>query len=128
MELSSRFVSATGSFNPAYSLGGAQTNVGNIQCRSRSNIVRMYGFFFIVSALLWGILADRIGLRKSLTMACLMLSIGIIGMGTINSTFGGMIFYSFIGFSAAAPITLSALLTGAWFDRAQKRDSSKLYQ
>jgi sugar phosphate permease len=41
-------------------------------------------------------------------------------MGTINSTIMGMVFYSLIGFSAAAPITLGALLTGAWFDRRRR--------
>jgi sugar phosphate permease len=79
-----------------------------------------YGFLFIISALLWGILSDRIGLRKSLTIACLILSLGTLGMGTISSTVTGMIFYSFIGFAAGAPITLSAMLTGAWFDRRRR--------
>ncbi len=79
-----------------------------------------YGVLFIISALFWGILADRIGLRKSLTIACLILSIGTLGMGTINSTVMGMVFYSLIGFAAGAPITLSAMLTGAWFDRRRR--------
>lgn len=83
-------------------------------------ILAMYGFLFIAGSILWGLLADRIGLRKSLTLGCLMLSIGILGMGTINSTIMGMVFYSLIGFSAAAPISLSALLNGAWFDRRRR--------
>ena len=79
-----------------------------------------YGFLFIISALFWGILADKIGLRKSITIACLMLSFGTLFMGTINSTFMGMAFYSIVGFAAGAPITLSVKLTGAWFDRSRR--------
>jgi MFS family permease len=79
-----------------------------------------YGAFFIVGALSWGVLADKIGLRKSLTLSSLMLSIGIIGMGTINSAVMGMFFYSIIGFAAAAPTTLSAILARAWFDRSKR--------
>ncbi len=79
-----------------------------------------YGVFFIIGALSWGVLADKIGLRKSLTVSSLMLSVGIIGMGTINSTVIGMFFYSIIGFAAGAPTTLSAILTRAWFDKSKR--------
>ncbi|MGD6851814.1 MAG: MFS transporter [Candidatus Bathyarchaeia archaeon] len=79
-----------------------------------------YGVFFIIGALSWGLLADKIGLRKSLTLSSLMLSIGIVGMGTINSTIMGMFFYSIIGFAAGAPTTLSAILTRAWFDKSKR--------
>ena len=83
-------------------------------------ISAMYGVLFVISSLCWGILADRIGLRKSLTIACLILSIGTLGMGTINSNVMAMVFYSVIGLAAGAPITLSAMLTGAWFDRNRR--------
>ncbi len=85
-----------------------------------------YGMLYIIGAFFWGMLTDKIGLRKTLTIACLMLSIGTIGMGTINSTVMGMLFYSLIGFAAGAPVTLSIILTGAWFDR-RKRGIAQSY-
>jgi sugar phosphate permease len=89
-------------------------------------ISAMYGVLFIFGAFFWGILADKIGLRKSLTLACLMLSIGTIAMGNINSTATGIIVNSLIGFAAGAPITLSIILTGTWFDR-RKRGIAQSY-
>jgi sugar phosphate permease len=85
-----------------------------------------YGVLFIIGSFFWGILADKIGLRKSLTLACLMLSIGTIAMGTINSTATGIIVNSLIGFAAGAPITLSIILTGTWFDK-RKRGIAQSY-
>jgi ACS family glucarate transporter-like MFS transporter len=89
-------------------------------------ITSMYGFFFIVGSLFWGYNSDRIGLRRSLTIASLMLALGIISMGTINSLAMGLLFYSIVGFAAAAPITLSAKLLGIWF-RKTKRGVAQSY-
>ena len=96
--LSSRFVYGTAASTLALVLVEVEGSLG-ISNAQAGAISATYGFLFIVSALLWGIIADRIGLRKSLTIACLILSIGTIGMGTINSTLMGMIFYSIIGFA-----------------------------
>lgn len=120
--VSAQLVSTTGSFTLPIVLVELKRTL-EISNAEAGAILSVYGFLFIVGALSWGLFADRIGLPKSLTMACLLLSIGIIRMGTINSTFGGIIFYSLIGFSAAAPITLSALLTGAWFDKRRRAQS-----
>jgi len=78
------------------------------------SISSIRGLFIIIGALCWGISSDRIGLRKSLTIASLMLTLGIIGMGTINSLTMGLIFFSLIGFAAAAPLTLGSRLVGVF--------------
>ncbi len=98
----------------------------NISHAQSGAIWSMFGLFFIIGALAWGMAADRIGLRKSLTIGCLLLSFGILGMGTINSAMMGMIFYSVIGFAAGAPITLSVMLAGAWFD-GRRRGMAQSY-
>jgi sugar phosphate permease len=117
--MSARFVSTTGSFILPLVLVEIERSL-KISNADIGSISAMYGFLFIAGSISWGLLADKIGLRKSLMIGCLILSIGIIGMGTINSTIMGMLFYSLIGFSAAAPISLSALLNGAWFDRRRR--------
>lgn len=91
-----------------------------------ATISSMYGVFFIIGALWWGYNSDRIGLRKSLTFGCLLLTLGIIGMGTINSLAMGWVFYSLIGFAAAAPLTLGAKLVGVWFEK-NKRGIAQSY-
>ena len=94
------------------SLGISDAQAGAISATS--------GVLFIVGSFFWGILAEKIGLRKSLTLACLMLSIGTVFMGTIDSVATGMLSYSLIGFAAGAPTTLSIILAGAWFDRRKR--------
>ena len=117
--LSSRFVYATATSTLPLVLVEVKIGLG-ISNADAGSISATFGVLFIVSALLWGVIADKIGLRKSLTIACLILSIGTLGMGTINSTLTGMIFYSLIGFAAGAPIALSAMITGAWFDKRRR--------
>ena len=117
--LNSLFILATATSTLPLLLVNVERDLG-ISNAQAGAISATYGVLFIIGAFLWGILADKIGLRKSLTIACLMLSIGTIGMGTIHSTLTGMVFYSIIGFAAGAPTTLGVILTGAWFDSSRR--------
>jgi MFS family permease len=125
-----RWICATGCLNSFLILGTATSilpltlvevektlGISNAQAGA---ILAIYGIFYMIGAFLWGILANKIGLKNSLALSCLILSIGTIGMGTINSTALGMVFYSIIGFGGGAPVTLSVILVGAWFNENQR--------
>jgi MFS family permease len=125
-----RWICATGGLNSFLVLGTATSllpltlveiektlGISNAQAGA---ILAIYGIFFIIGAFLWGILANIIGLRNSLALSCLTLSIGTIGMGTMNSTIMGMVFYSIIGLGGGAPATLSVILVGAWFNERKR--------
>jgi MFS family permease len=83
-------------------------------------IISMYGVFYVIGAPVWGVVVDRIGLRKALTSSSILTSIGIFSMGTANSLMTSMTIYALIGFGAAALITLLPKLTGAWFHMRKK--------
>jgi MFS family permease len=130
------WICATGGLNSFLILGTATSTLPltlvevektlGISNAQAGAILAIYGIFYIIGAFLWGILANKIGLRNSLTLSCLMLSIGTIGMGTINSTITGMAFYSIIGLGGGAPVTLSVMLVGAWFSE-NKRGIAQSY-
>ncbi len=117
--LNSLFVLATATSTLPLVLVNIEREVG-ISNAQAGAISATYGFLFIIGAFSWGILADKIGLRKTLTLACLMLAIGTLGMGTMNSIIIGMVFYSIIGFAAGAPTTLGVILAGAWFSSRRR--------
>ncbi|MGD0645291.1 MAG: MFS transporter [Candidatus Bathyarchaeia archaeon] len=87
-------------------------------------IISMYGVFFIIGAPVWGVVVDRIGIRKALTSSSILTSIGIFSMGGANSLITCMTIYALIGFGSAALITIIPKLTRAWFDMRRKGAAS----
>jgi sugar phosphate permease len=89
-------------------------------------IVSVYSIFQIMGYITWGIVADRIGLRRSLTMSSLITSIGIICMGTINSLTTGLAAYALSAFGASALASLIPKLTKAWFETRRRGIASSI--
>jgi len=123
--LNSFLILGTATFTLPLTLVEVEKTLG-ISNAQAGAILAIYGIFYIIGAFLWGVLANKIGLRNSLSLSCLMLSIGTIGMGTINSTIMGMAFYSIIGLGGGAPVTLSVILVRAWFSE-NKRGIAQSY-
>jgi MFS family permease len=71
-------------------------------------------------ALIWGKMADVVKTRILLLAACIILSIGTVQMGSINSFIEGVVAYSFIGFGSAAPIILVTKLISMKYYRGKR--------
>ncbi len=65
-------------------------------------IISMYGIFYVIGAPVWGVVVDRIGLRKTLTSSSVLTAIGIFFMGSVNSLTTSMAVYALIDSSSSA--------------------------
>jgi len=83
-------------------------------------VISVYGLFYVIGAPVWGVIVDRIGLRKALTSSSLLASVGVFSMGATSSLSTCLIIYALIGFGSAALITLIPKITGLWFDMRKK--------
>ncbi len=88
----------------------------NISNADAGLIISMYGVLYVVGAIVLGAVADKLGLRKTLTLSSIIVSFGILSMSAANSLITCMIAYAIIGFGSAALITLIPKLTGSWFE------------
>lgn len=81
---------------------------------SASSVSQIIGF------ILWGLISDKIGLRKTLTVSSLIISIGTICMGIINSRLTGMAAYALCGFGVSAFMCLLPKLLKTWFEKRKR--------
>ena len=87
-------------------------------------IISVYGVFYVVGAPVWGAVADRIRLRKALTFASLIVSLGVFAIGAANSLVTYLVVYGIVGFGSAALVVLIPKLLGMWFDIQTKGKAS----
>ncbi|MFB3888393.1 MAG: nitrate/nitrite transporter [Candidatus Bathyarchaeia archaeon] len=89
-------------------------------------VLSIYGVFFAAGSLFWGVIADRIELRIVLALSSLLASIGIFGMGGVNSFTQCLVFYALIGFGSAAIVSLIPKLASTYFS-SQRRGIASSY-
>jgi sugar phosphate permease len=87
----------------------------NLTHGSMGNISSAYFIGLAITTFVWGILADRIGPRKCLLMAMVILFIGLAGMGFVSSLLGGCLFYIVCGVAAAGLNVPTVTLISHWF-------------
>lgn len=63
-----------------------------------------------------GILTDRVGARKIISLFCVALGLGTLLMSSITSLLTGLIFFAIVGVGASACYSPIAALVSQWFD------------
>jgi sugar phosphate permease len=79
------------------------------------SIYNAYLFSYIALTPLTGYLTDRFGARSVITSCCLILGLGVLLMGTINSLWMACLFYSIAGLGATGMWTPVITVVQRWF-------------
>jgi sugar phosphate permease len=80
-----------------------------------SSIYNSYLFAYVAITPFSGYLTDRIGARRVISAGALILGIGVILMGTINSLWAACLFYAIVGIGATAMWTPVLTVVQRWF-------------
>ena len=97
-------------------LNSIATDLG-LSNTSASLIISVYGLTSGLAALVWGFLADHIGVRKAITAAACTVGVFAVLFGVAaDSLVKAIIFYGIVGVGAAGVFTATiSKLVGAWF-------------
>ncbi|MFC1964658.1 nitrate/nitrite transporter [Chloroflexota bacterium] len=87
----------------------------NLPHEPMGNIASAHFLAYAVMAAVFGIVVDRIGPRKCMSIGLVTLSIGLAGMGSMSSLVVGLISYLICGAGAAALYVSMVPLISAWF-------------
>jgi sugar phosphate permease len=80
-----------------------------------SSIYNSYLFAYIAITPFSGYLTDRLGARRVITVCALILGIGVILMGTIDTLWTACLFYAIVGIGATGMWTPVLTLVQRWF-------------
>jgi len=80
-----------------------------------SSIYNSYLFTYVVITPFSGYLTDRLGARRVITVCSLILGIGVILMGTINTLWTACLFYAIVGVGATGMWTPVLTVVQRWF-------------
>lgn len=84
------------------------------------NIVAAYFIAFAIMNIVWGILADRIGLRRCILIGQALIITGLSCMGFAHSFIASLLFYLLCGAGAAAQVIAAVALISRWFGGARR--------
>lgn len=90
---------------------------------SRAGVGSIYNAYlisYLALTPLTGYLTDRLGARKVITACCLILGIGILLMGTIQSLWTACIFYAIVGVGATGMWAPILAVVQRWFAPARR--------
>ncbi|MFH1625155.1 MAG: MFS transporter [Pseudomonadota bacterium] len=79
------------------------------------SVYNSYLFSYIVLTPLTGYLTDRLGARRVITACCLVLSVGVLLMGTVRSLWEACLFYAVAGIGATGMWTPVITVVQRWF-------------
>ncbi len=79
------------------------------------SVYNAYLFIYIIVAPLTGILTDRLGARRVITCCALLLGIGLVSMGMVNSIFGACLSYAVVGLGATGMWAPVLTVVQRWF-------------
>jgi len=88
-------------------LGFSRTDSGSVY--------NAYLFTYIAVTPLTGFLTDRLGARRIITFCALLLGIGLVAMGTVNSLLGACVSYAVAGLGATGMWTPVVTVVLRWF-------------
>jgi sugar phosphate permease len=80
-----------------------------------ASIYNAYLFAYIAVTPFTGYLTDRLGARPVITVCCLILGIGLLLMGTINTLWTACLFYAVVGIGATGMWTPVLTVAQRWF-------------
>jgi sugar phosphate permease len=80
-----------------------------------ASIYNAYLFAYIAVTPFTGYLTDRFGARPVITVCCLILGIGVLLMGTINTLWAACLFYAVVGIGATGMWTPVLTVAQRWF-------------
>jgi len=80
-----------------------------------ASIYNAYLFAYIAVTPFTGYLTDRLGARRVITVCCLILGIGVLLMGTINTLWTACLFYAVVGIGATGMWTPVLTVVQRWF-------------
>ncbi len=80
-----------------------------------SSIFNAYLFSYIALTPLTGLLTDRFGGRRVITVCALILGTGVLLMGTVKTLFPACVFYAVVGLGATGMWTPVITLVQRWF-------------
>jgi sugar phosphate permease len=80
-----------------------------------ASIYNAYLFAYITVTPFSGYLTDRLGARPVITVCCLILGIGVLLMGTINTLWTACLFYALVGIGATGMWTPVLTVVQRWF-------------
>jgi sugar phosphate permease len=80
-----------------------------------SSIYNSYLFAYVAITPFSGYLTDRLGARRVITSCSLILGIGVILMGTINTLWSACLFYAVVGVGASGMWTPVLTVVQRWF-------------
>ena len=83
-------------------------------------IFNAYLFVYVALTPLTGYLTDRLGARRVITSCCLILGIGVILMGTVNSLPIACLFFAFAGLGTTGMWTPVLTVVQRWFSPAKR--------
>ncbi len=94
----------------------------NLDNASAGTITSVFGLCYAGFSFFWGFLADKIGTRKTLTIAGLLSALMLILFGLIADSFAkALIIYALVGFGAAGIYSATIpKLIGEWFDPSKR--------
>jgi sugar phosphate permease len=79
------------------------------------SIYNAYLFYYIALTPITGYLTDRLGARPVITSCCLILGLGVLFMGTINTLWMACLFYAIAGLGATGMWTPVITIVQRWF-------------
>jgi sugar phosphate permease len=80
-----------------------------------ASIYNAYLFTYVAVTPFSGYLTDRLGARRVITVCCLILGIGVLLMGTINTLWTACLFYAVVGIGATGMWTPVLTVVQRWF-------------
>lgn len=86
------------------------------------SIMSVFGLFYAGCSFVWGYCADKFGARTAVSIAGLILGIGVIGFGMVaDSLTKALILIAIVGFGAAGVYSATIpKLIGAWFHPSKR--------
>lgn len=79
--------------------------------------VSTYGFFAILGRITWGLLSEKIHIRKVFLFACLTTGIPLLLLMQVDSLFGAMLYASLAGLTLGGYVSVQPLIWADFFGR-----------
>lgn len=98
-------------------------NMGSELGLSHGQMGQITAYYFItyaIMALVWGIIADRIGHRKCIIIGQVIVAAGLFCMGFVNSSISGLLCYSMCAAGVAAQFVCTVALVSHWFEETKR--------